>query len=55
MAEQVALRTIEIAMSLSSEKPEARVDNLIKKNNAIKEINNKFRYNIFCIITAGPK
>jgi CRP-like cAMP-binding protein len=31
MAEQVALRTIEIAMSLSSEKPEARVDNLIKK------------------------
>ena len=31
MAEHVALRTIEIAMSLSSEKPEERVYNLIIK------------------------
>jgi CRP-like cAMP-binding protein len=31
MAEQVALRTIEIAMSLSSDKPEERVEKLIKQ------------------------
>ena len=31
MAEQVAQRTIDIAMSLSSEKPEERVENLVKR------------------------
>jgi CRP-like cAMP-binding protein len=35
MAEQVALRATEIAMSLSSDKPEERFQNLIKKQSDI--------------------
>jgi len=50
MAEQVALRTIEIAMSLSSEKPEARVDNLIKKRpDLFQEVPQRYLANLLGI------
>ena len=43
MAEQVAQRTTEIAMSLSSDKPEERFQNLIKKHpNLFQRIPQKY-------------
>ena len=50
MAEQVALRATEIAMSLSSEKPEERFQNLIKKQpNLFQRVPQKYIANFLGI------
>jgi CRP-like cAMP-binding protein len=50
MAEQVALRTIDIAMSLSSDKPEARVDKLIKQRpDLFQEVPQRYLANLLGI------
>jgi CRP-like cAMP-binding protein len=50
MAEQVALRTIDIAMSLSSDKPEERVDKLIKQRpDLFQEVPQRYLANLLGI------
>jgi CRP-like cAMP-binding protein len=50
MAEQVAQRTIEIAMSLSSEKPEERVEKLIKQRpDLFQEVPQRYLANLIGI------
>ncbi len=50
MAEQVALRTIDIAMSLSSDKPEERVEKLIKKRpDLFQEVPQRYLANLLGI------
>jgi CRP-like cAMP-binding protein len=50
MAEQVAQRTIEIAMSLSSEKPEERVEKLIKQRpDLFQEVPQRYLANLLGI------
>jgi len=47
MAEQVALRTIDIALSLASDKPEERVDKLIKQRpDLFQEVPQKYLANL---------
>jgi len=48
MAEQVALRTIDIAMSLSSDKPEERVEKLIKQRpDLFQEVPQRYLANLW--------
>jgi CRP-like cAMP-binding protein len=50
MAEQVALRTIDIAMSLSSDKPEERVEKLIKQRpDLFQEVPQRYLANLLGI------
>jgi CRP-like cAMP-binding protein len=50
MAEQVAQRTIDIAMSLSSEKPQERVEKLIKQRpDLIQEVPQRYLANLLGI------
>jgi CRP-like cAMP-binding protein len=50
MAEQVAQRTIDIAMSLSSEKPEERVEKLIKQRpDLFQEVPQRYLANLLGI------
>ena len=50
MAEQVALRTIDIAMSLSSDKPEERVEKLIKhRPDLFQEVPQRYLANLLGI------
>ena len=51
MAEQVAQRTIDIAMSLSSEKPQERVEKLIKQRpDLVQEVPQRYLANLLGII-----
>jgi CRP-like cAMP-binding protein len=50
MAEQVALRTIDIVMSLSSEKPEERVEKLLNQRpDLFQEVPQKYLANLLGI------
>jgi CRP-like cAMP-binding protein len=50
MAERVALRTIDIAMSLSADKPAERVENLIKqRSDLFQEVPQRYLANLLGI------
>ena len=50
MAEQVALRTIDVAMSLSSDRPQERVDNLIRhRPDLFQEVPQRYLANLLGI------